>query len=70
MKTLSISLFTLGLALANPLQAEEMEWSIRVMGGEHDQSATLAAREVGESIEWDLALASAALPCEPGFQVI
>jgi hypothetical protein len=70
MKNLSIGLFTLGLALANPLQAEEMEWSIRVMNGEYDLSATLAAREVGEAIDWDLALASAALPCEPGFQII
>jgi hypothetical protein len=64
MKILSLGLIALGLALTAPAPAEEIEWSIRVMNGQNDDAATLAARQVGDEIEWELALASAALPCE------
>jgi hypothetical protein len=70
MKILSIGLVTFGLAMAAPSLAEEIEWTIRIMNGQNDNAATLAARQVGEDIDWQLALASAALPCEPHYQII
>ena len=64
MKILSVGLIALGLALTTPSPAEEIEWSVRIMNGQDDDAATLAARRIGEEIEWELALAYAALPCE------
>jgi hypothetical protein len=69
MKTLSIGLIALGLALATPTLAEEVEWSIAIMNGMDDDAATVAAHRVGQEIEWELALASAALPCEHRYTV-
>jgi len=70
MKSLAVGLIALGARLATPSLAEEMEWTIRIMDGQNDDAATLAARQIGEEIDWAIALASAALPCEPGFQTI
>jgi hypothetical protein len=68
MKMLSIGLITLGLTLTTPSLAEEIEWTLRIMNGQDDNAATLAAQKAGEEIDWALALASAALPCESHYQ--
>ncbi len=69
MKTLSIGFITLGLTMATLAPAEEIEWTLRIMSGQDNNAAMLAARQAVKEIDWALALASAALPCETQFHI-